>query len=58
MESKENFASPEALSALKLCVAVREEHELFAVVVPIVFSVWEQKAVSKSGPQGVLEETC
>ena len=37
MESKENFASPEALSALKLCVAVREEHELFSVVVPIVF---------------------
>lgn len=47
VESKGSSASPEALSALKLCVAVREEQELLSVVVLIVFLVWEQKAVSQ-----------
>lgn len=55
MESKGSSARPEALSALKLCVAVREERELLSVVAPIVFLVWEQKAVSLLG---VREETC
>lgn len=55
VESKGSSARPEALSALKLCVAVREEQELLSVVAPIVFLVWEQKAVSLLG---VREETC